>query len=63
MKQLGLSLTIIGLLLILILFELLYYIPLSEEAFLTFLLSCFVVLGFGVIVAILGYWDEGFGRD
>lgn len=62
-KILGLSLIIIGILMILVMFEFMYYIPWDDGTFQSYLVPCFIVIVTGVIFTVLGYWDMGLEYD
>ena len=58
MKQLGLSLIIIGLLMVLIMFQFMYYVPWDDDTFRSYLVPCYIVIGLGIIITVIGYWEQ-----
>lgn len=55
MRVLGLSLVIIGLLLMNLVFELLYYVPWDEDTFMRYVIYCVIVVTVGMCITVAGY--------
>jgi hypothetical protein len=54
-RVLGLSLVIIGLLLMNLVFELLYYVPWDEDTFMRYIIYCVIIMTVGVCITVAGY--------
>lgn len=57
-KVTGLSLMIMGLILISICFDLLVYRPLSDEGFKDLLKLCILLIAIGAVMAVYGFYTE-----
>lgn len=55
MRVLGLSLVIIGLLLMNLVFQLLYYVPWEDETFIRYIIYCVIVVTVGACITVAGY--------
>ena len=55
MRVLGLGLVIIGLLLMNLVFELLYYVPWDEDMFMKYIIYCVITMTVGVCITVAGY--------
>lgn len=55
LRVLGLGLVIIGLLLMNLVFELLYYVPWDEDKFMSYIIYCVIVVTVGVCITVAGY--------
>lgn len=51
----GLGLVIIGLLLMNLVFELLYYVPLEDETFMGYVVLCVILVTIGACITVAGY--------
>ena len=55
MRVLGLGLVIIGLLLMNLVFELLYYVPWEDDTFMRYIIYCVIIMTVGVCITVAGY--------